>query len=364
MYQFRIVITIAAFLTLSSCSFNDEAPTVNALIENVLFEPEISMSIQDDEQDLFGYLTQVVVDSQGTLFVVDSQNKEVRIYDKMGKLRQKVGGEGSGPGEFQSLHILGRDFENELWIYDSNHLRVSRFNKMENGQWKFQSQLNLPEGESGYPMYMYKVENGFLIGYFRMVQENAEVTLSYMDEQGNLINNEIVHYVEQEMVAEKVDGPMPMAIHAIPFHWQTIVQTDYSDRIYLGKTDSLRLEVFDLDGSLMHRIKQKVQPKPVTDEEISDNGISPTSPAYSAIPDVHPAYLSFEIDDQNSAWFNLGALGNDEFQTWIELNENSELEQAVSLPDQLNVQAIRLNKIYGIYRDEDGEQRIFVLKLL
>ncbi|MEX2584811.1 MAG: 6-bladed beta-propeller [Balneolaceae bacterium] len=364
MHQFRLVTITAALLILSSCSSGDEVPTVNASIDNVLFEPEVTLSIPEDEQDLFGHLTQVEIDSQGNIFVVDSQNKQIRIYDKSGKLRQKIGGEGSGPGEFQSLRLLGRDFEDELWVYDGNHLRVSRFNKLADGNWRFHSQLDLPETGSGYPMYMYKVEDGFLIGYFRMVQENAEVTLSSMDEQGNLIHNKIVQYVEREMVVERVDGPMAMAIHPIPFHWQTIVQTSNSDRIYVGKTDSLRLEEFDLDGSVVNKIEQKVQPRPVTNEEISDNGISPTSPAYSAIPDVHSAYLSFEIDDQNSVWFNLGTLDRDGFQTWIELNENSGLEQAVSLPVQLNVQAIRRNKIYGIYRDEDGVQSILVLNLL
>lgn len=75
--------------------------------------------------DLFGRVTQAVLDPRGNLWVVDGMTAEARVFHvPSGEHLFTVGGRGEGPGEFQTVHMLGLD-ETNAWIWDQNLGRMT-----------------------------------------------------------------------------------------------------------------------------------------------------------------------------------------------------------------------------------------------
>lgn len=55
----------------------------------------------DDEDYLFGVLSQFTTDAGGNIYVLDSQLNEVLVFSSTGEHLRSIGREGEGPGEFQ-----------------------------------------------------------------------------------------------------------------------------------------------------------------------------------------------------------------------------------------------------------------------
>jgi hypothetical protein len=80
-----------------------------------------------DAPDLFGRVSQAVLDPQGNLWVVDLMAAEARVFDvPTGEHLFTVGGRGRGPGEFLTVHLLGFD-ETRAWVWDQNLGRLTVF---------------------------------------------------------------------------------------------------------------------------------------------------------------------------------------------------------------------------------------------
>jgi hypothetical protein len=55
----------------------------------------------DDEDEFFGVITDIKIDDQGNVYLLDSQLSEVKIYTADGEFVRSIGREGEGPGEFR-----------------------------------------------------------------------------------------------------------------------------------------------------------------------------------------------------------------------------------------------------------------------
>jgi DNA-binding beta-propeller fold protein YncE len=57
---------------------------------------------EGDGPDVFGDIVDLAVDGAGRIYVLDRFAKEIRVFDAQGAYVQRIGGEGSGPGEFRA----------------------------------------------------------------------------------------------------------------------------------------------------------------------------------------------------------------------------------------------------------------------
>jgi len=55
----------------------------------------------EDEDEFFGVISDIDIDTQGNVYLLDSQLSTVKIYNKDGELLRSIGREGEGPGEFR-----------------------------------------------------------------------------------------------------------------------------------------------------------------------------------------------------------------------------------------------------------------------
>jgi hypothetical protein len=60
----------------------------------------------DDEDQFFGVISDIEIDEQGNVYLLDAQLSEVKIFSKDGEFIRTIGREGEGPGEFRRANRL------------------------------------------------------------------------------------------------------------------------------------------------------------------------------------------------------------------------------------------------------------------
>ena len=81
-----------------------------------------------DDSEMFGYIRAIAFDGEGNIFVVDSYEHAIKVFDENGKFIRRFGREGSGPGEFQTIDdIHWCPSDNLLYISDRRNNRINQF---------------------------------------------------------------------------------------------------------------------------------------------------------------------------------------------------------------------------------------------
>jgi hypothetical protein len=60
----------------------------------------------DDEDEFFGVISDIEIDTEGHVYLLDSQLSEVKVYTADGEFVRSIGREGEGPGEFRRPSAL------------------------------------------------------------------------------------------------------------------------------------------------------------------------------------------------------------------------------------------------------------------
>ncbi|UCD25406.1 MAG: 6-bladed beta-propeller, partial [Gemmatimonadota bacterium] len=77
--------------------------------------------------DMFGNVGCIEVDSDGRIYVFDSQANELRVFGPSGEHVRTIGRQGGGPGEFESVIGMAWGPEGRLWVVDPGNARISLF---------------------------------------------------------------------------------------------------------------------------------------------------------------------------------------------------------------------------------------------
>jgi DNA-binding beta-propeller fold protein YncE len=80
----------------------------------------------------FAKPTGVAVDSEGTLYVCDTLNDRIEVFDAEGKFISTYGKNGDGPGYFARPKGIAIDGDGHIWVADGMQDRVQVFNS----QWQ------------------------------------------------------------------------------------------------------------------------------------------------------------------------------------------------------------------------------------
>lgn len=78
----------------------------------------------DDEAIAFHMPSDLAVDTQGRLYVLDTGNHRVQVFGPDGKYLKTIGRQGQGPGEFFMPNALDFDVQGNLYICESQAARI------------------------------------------------------------------------------------------------------------------------------------------------------------------------------------------------------------------------------------------------
>ena len=89
---------------------------------------EVRIGSVDDPDVGFSNIGQVRVAPSGEIYVVESSDRELRVYSADGALLRSYGGAGDGPGEFNAITDFGV-LGDTVWVSDASRRRLTLFSK-------------------------------------------------------------------------------------------------------------------------------------------------------------------------------------------------------------------------------------------
>lgn len=81
----------------------------------------------DDENVAFNRPNDLEVDAEGRLYVLDSMNHRIQVFDRDGKFIKSIGRRGQGPGEFNMPSSISLDASGNLYVVEAGPGRVQVF---------------------------------------------------------------------------------------------------------------------------------------------------------------------------------------------------------------------------------------------
>jgi len=83
----------------------------------------------DEDPGVFSKPTNAAVDKEGNVYVADTINNRIQIFDADGQFVSMFGRQGDGPGFFERPKGVAIDADGHIWVVDAGQHRVQIFNR-------------------------------------------------------------------------------------------------------------------------------------------------------------------------------------------------------------------------------------------
>lgn len=237
---------------------------------NVLsLEEELSIGeAEGGEAYIFSRIRDVEVDKAGRIYVLDSYEANVKVFDRDGNYSRTIGRKGQGPGEFMFPNDIYIDEKDKIYISDGENDRLSVFD--ENGD--FIDSFNFKE----YSLYK-------IIG----VNKNEEIVLfmhamSKESGKGFVVSDYFVNVYSSrfEFVENLYRTTIPimqmftregkMLSLSIPFQKTICCVMDSLGNVYVAESQEYRIHMFSPERELIRRIEKEQERSKVTKKEVEN----------------------------------------------------------------------------------------------
>jgi hypothetical protein len=310
-------------------------------------EEDLSIGGPDAQgDDAFGQARQVVADDAGTMYVLDEQASDVKVFDASGKYLRTIGRKGQGPGELEFPMTLSLN--------------------------RAAGELTVQQQTRG--LTVFKTDGTFLR------QQSLQGLISgrgRVDSRGNVYVLEIVlgdlgsSYATKKLapdgslLATISETPAPggkggSGIRRVrPFLPVAYFLVDRNDRLVYGYPETYEIQLYgSADAKVLRKIRRDYDPVPVTGEEKAalEKDIPPGMKVEIDYPKDHPAYLRFFLSD----------LGHLIVQTYEKADGGKVLHDVFDAEGRfigrvplkgLGLEILK-GKYYALEEDEDGYQYV------
>ncbi|MFO7979887.1 MAG: hypothetical protein R6V00_03515 [Candidatus Aminicenantes bacterium] len=273
--------------------------------KTVRFEKELAIRGEDDEGNVVLYRPgYFLVDDQGNMYISEMQDMVYKVFDPEGNLVRTIGGQGGGPGEFQSISTSGFSPGGKLLVTDYRALRTSIFDQdgdfLKDFKWTRRFSIMLLVKMDSYVTTEFVMEEG---------AESSKLFVTELDFDGNVIRS-YGEFTMRQLQTLRM-GEVTMGI-GIPHSPSSIFAGD-SERgwLYHCLNSTYRIEVYDAEGRLFRVIDRPYTPLPFTAEDrreyISQFDDNP-NPAFKKMvrntdfPEVKTVTENMKVDAAGNLW--------------------------------------------------------------
>jgi len=275
----KLLLLMMLFLFFSFCSKNHSQETKVEIIngikhihnpeepanpnKSVVFEEDLS--IGGEEYDMLSRPRIFTVDQDETIYIADSQNQSIKVFDSNGKYVQSIGRRGNGPGEFNSIYDLAFLPDGRLLVLDNMSRRVNIFN-LKNGssdsfQWeKSIGKLQLATDLSCiFSLYTFEGDESL---------EGRKFYVKEFDFRGK----EIRSFGEFRQPDTKLVKEKNFALLVSPpYSPHSIFAADQERQVfYHCMNGAYMIEIFNREGKVIKRFDRLYQPLPLNKEDTEE----------------------------------------------------------------------------------------------
>jgi len=327
---------------------------------------------QEDAPDYtFARISQLAVDRARNVYVLDTGDKAVKVYDAEGRFVVRMGREGSGPGEFLVLGGL-EVTESEVRVTDARQSRMSRFDHR--GRHLETGPLVVPQG-------MNIGSIGPLRGGGRLLRTLYRASIGSESHDpyvhilfagpGDSAPDTLLSFEPAIVLWYTPGGPAPWGGVATQLGdgGAHAVAGDSVIALVDGYTGALELRTVTGTGLGPARIMDlavRGQPFPRrTLESIRDSlRVAHKNTRIDVMAPAQQSAISGQcfFDDSGRLWVEKAVVAGASRQ-WLRIDIRSSAIVAVTVPSQLGVRAVRDDRLYGIWTDELDVQTVRVYQV-
>ena len=323
---------------------------------------------------LLGSISSFDVDAQGWIYALDAQTQAIHVFGTDGILVQTVGGEGTGPGEFERANALDLSANGQIWVMEMQKGRLTFLDASGN---------YLDGARIGSTGWDYRPYPG---GMDPLGRYNAAVVVEVLDDYDLALARFDQDFVPLDTIpipenAEPheqfeliTDGGGMMAT-SIPFRGSFVWRFSPRGHFWTLLTNKYELTELTATGTTLRRVTLDHDPIPVTPAELEEVGENLSwftrqggKIDWSKIPDTKPVTSSFFCDDEGNLWvMRLTGSPEDEGYIFDLFDVDGRFLGAIRLPFSLESNPepiVRNGLLYGITTDELGAENIVSAQIL
>ncbi len=219
-------------------------------------EEDLSIGREDNSNYVFYNAWSLALDNNENIYVLDAGNQRIQKFDSNGQYLQTVGKKGQGPGEFERPEKFFIDSQNNLYVLDSQKIKIfdSGGNSVKN--------ITLQSAVSDF----YINKKGDIFGLITISAEESKRAVVKLDSSGKIVGT-IAEFPDVKSVGRRQEGGgSRFKVYHI-----------YSPRLCLSPIDeqkfyyayALDYELFVADdqGNIFLKIKKEEEPQPISQKE-------------------------------------------------------------------------------------------------
>ncbi len=339
----------------------------------------------------FGQLAYLDVSPDGTIYAMDIQAQEVKVYDAQGRHLRTVGGPGSGPGEIgQGAAFVFSHPEGGMVVPDMGNQRVSHFGT--DGQFLASFPIQL---QAGAPTRWEMDREGRLMAQLRGMNlpgmaalEGGDPIVVYdttgavVDTLAILPKGQTLEGMTEQTLSIRIFAPEPL--------WALAG----NGTVFYAMNDRFRILVNDPTGAQVRIISKDVERKPVEEadrnailrllrEQYAQYGVAPAQ-IEQIMPGIgfaefYPVFGQLLVGAGDALWvqrirsardmagaaeevveFDPQDLGSPQ---WDVFDAQGRWLGVVTLPDRFQPVNVQGDHLYGIWRDELDVQYVMRVKV-
>ncbi len=295
------------------------------------------------EEYMFSNIRSIAVDNEERIYVADSKDAHIKIFDRNGAYVKTVGKKGQGPGEIGRPRNVCITRQKQVMVVDSSNNRLT----------------------------YYSLEGEF-IKDISIAQTRLMTTI--VDSQGNIIGMDAVRDDENPRYElKKFDpdlnyllsfgsSPLPDIRGFDPFMPALRWDLNVNDQIVCGYPETYEIQIFNSKGKLIKRIVKDYQPVEVTQEDIDQLEELPPTIKLS-ISKYHPAYQRLTTDEECRIFVLTSEAVEDGDENYYDVFDSKGIYIA-KVPLKFWPRAWKKGKLYTVEEDEEGYQYIKRYKVI
>lgn len=306
-----------------------------------VFQMEEELSIGEEgkgDEYMFSVARDIAVDEEERIYVLDSKEAHIKVFDKNGRYIKTIGRKGQGPGEMNSPSSIQITAQKKIAVNDSSARKIHFFT-LEGKFLHAVSQRNM--------------------GFF---------TDPIIDKQGNIIASYFIMDNEVTYVLKKFDSQLkelfPLFSKVIlkypdfnPFFPKSYWGIIKGDNIIWGFADKYELFIIDNAGKTVKKITREYDPIKITDEEREISTEQLAEGVNLIWNEHHNPFIYLCVDD-------LGYIFTRTYERLLDSSEyyydvfDADGKYIAKIPLKSRPYVITKSKLYTIEEDQEGCQLV------
>lgn len=313
---------------------------------------------------LFGYVSDVAVDDDGNVYVLDIRSATITVVDSTGRMLRMIGSPGEGPGEFQ--YPSGVYVEADSVIVLRARGLMSVFDRRTGA---YRSQYAFPQ-TSPYAInellarrgdaYIVRTNNGRVSPDDESTNEAAIMVLPI----GGTDYERVLSLPATERLFEAREDGTPPGFRLAPYA-RTTFCAGTPDRVYCGWNATADLIELSVTGDSLRTISLDFEPLPISaaDRATAEEGVVGTRFLPNLrFSDTWPAFDAIAGDDAGRLWLKMRVARDDvETTLWVVDPESMTAAEAV-VDGNFTPLDVSGNRVYGRLVDDGGRQLLRVFE--